>query len=71
MELVRGARLQDRVALHLIDYRAIPPSWKASLARVISIEMIEQVGAGYLEEYWRVLDLALKLEGGVGDSESY
>ncbi|KAG2037797.1 hypothetical protein BDR03DRAFT_933832 [Suillus americanus] len=56
--------LQDRVVLHFIDYRAIPPSWKASLARVISIEMIEQVGAEYSEEYWRVLDLALKLEGG-------
>lgn len=49
-----------------MDYRAMPPSWKASFDSVISIEMIEQVDAEYLEEHWRVLDWALKPEGGVG-----
>ncbi|KAG1822873.1 uncharacterized protein BJ212DRAFT_1445057 [Suillus subaureus] len=56
MELVQDAGLQDRVTVHLMDYRAMVLSWKASFGRVIS--------------YWCVLDLALKPEGGVGDLES-
>ncbi|KAG1745906.1 CFS1-like protein [Suillus paluster] len=65
-ERIRDAGLQDRVTVHLMDYRAMPSSWKAYFDRVISVEMIEAVGAEYLEEYWRVLDWALKPEGGVG-----
>ncbi|KAG1774914.1 Mycolic acid cyclopropane synthetase-domain-containing protein [Suillus placidus] len=53
MEPIQDAGLQDR-------------DWKASFDSVISIEMIEQVDAEYLEEHWRVLDWALKPEGGVG-----
>ncbi|KAG2342194.1 hypothetical protein BDR05DRAFT_990570 [Suillus weaverae] len=66
MERIQDAGLQKRVTVHLMDYRAMPPSWKASFDSIISIEMIEQVDAEYLEEYRRVLDWALKPEGGVG-----
>ncbi|KAG1720484.1 CFS1-like protein [Suillus lakei] len=53
-ERIQDAGLQDRVIL------------ESFFDRIISIEMIESVGAEYLEEYWRILDWALKPEGGVG-----
>ncbi|EIW80982.1 CFS1-like protein [Coniophora puteana RWD-64-598 SS2] len=63
---IAEAGLQDRIKVHLMDYRCMPPEWEGSFDRFISIEMIEAVGAEYLAEYWRKVDWALKTEGGVG-----
>ncbi|KAH7885265.1 CFS1-like protein [Phlebopus sp. FC_14] len=63
---VEGAGLQDRINVHLMDYRAMPSSWRSSFDRVISIEMIENVGAEFLAEYWRTIDWALKKDDGAG-----
>lgn len=35
---------EDQITVHLLDYRAMPESWKGSFDRVVSIEMIEAVG---------------------------
>ncbi|KAH7915484.1 CFS1-like protein [Hygrophoropsis aurantiaca] len=63
---IKAAGLEDRVNVHLMDYRAIPEVWKGRFDRVISIEMIEAVGAEFLEKYWSVVDWALKPDIGVG-----
>ncbi|KAH8113549.1 cyclopropane-fatty-acyl-phospholipid synthase [Phellopilus nigrolimitatus] len=61
-----GADVAARVTVHLLDYRAMPPAWKGAFDRVVSVEMVEAVGREYLEEYWRVIDWALKTDVGVG-----
>lgn len=65
-ERIRAAGLQDRITVHLMDYRAMPKEWEHAFDRVVSIEMIEAVGKEFLEGYWGVVDWALKKEGGVG-----
>lgn len=63
---IKEAGLEHRITVHLMDYRAMPSSWQSSFDRVISIEMIENVGTEFLTEYWRVVDWAMKKQGGVG-----
>ncbi|KAH7919588.1 cyclopropane-fatty-acyl-phospholipid synthase [Leucogyrophana mollusca] len=63
---IKAAGLEERITVHLMDYRAMPDVWKGRFDRVISIEMIEAVGAEFLEEYWGVVDWALKPDVGVG-----
>ncbi|KAF9465836.1 S-adenosyl-L-methionine-dependent methyltransferase [Collybia nuda] len=60
------AGLESRITVHLMDYRDMPPEWEHAFDRVVSVEMIEAVGAEYLETYWKVVDRAMKLRGGVG-----
>ncbi|KAF4599518.1 Vacuolar fusion protein mon1 [Pleurotus pulmonarius] len=66
MERIKEAGLDDRIRVHLMDYRNMPPEWEGSFDRVISVEMIEAVGFEFLEKYWSVVDWALKRKGGVG-----
>lgn len=61
-----GAEVAARVKVHLLDYRALPKEWAGTFDRVISVEMVEAVGKEYLEEYFRVIDWALKPDIGVG-----
>ncbi|KAF8634283.1 hypothetical protein AX17_004238 [Amanita inopinata Kibby_2008] len=65
---IEGAGLTDRITVHNMDFRECmnKPEWKESFDRFISIEMIENVGKDYLEDYWRVVDWALKKDAGVG-----
>ena len=42
-------KLEGRVKVHLMDYRAMPPEWKGSFDRIVSVEMIEAVGKEYIE----------------------
>ncbi|KAF5374088.1 hypothetical protein D9615_008893 [Tricholomella constricta] len=63
---VAKAGLEGRIEVHLMDYRHMPLGWEGAFDRVISIEMIEAVGAEFLEKYWQVVDWALKKKGGVG-----
>lgn len=65
-ERIKTAGLEDRITVHLMDYRDMPPDWKGVFDRVVSVEMIEAVGAGFLETYWKVVDWAMTLKGGVG-----
>ncbi|KAL5501293.1 hypothetical protein ACEPAH_8553 [Sanghuangporus vaninii] len=65
-----GKEVSDRVRVHLMDYRAMPETWAGFFDRVISVEMVEAVGLEYLDEYFRVIDWALKPHTGVGVIQS-
>ncbi len=56
---VARAGLQDRVEVHLSDYRKI----NGSFDRIISIEMLEAVGHENLEIYFEICDRVLKPGG--------
>ncbi|KAK7469371.1 hypothetical protein VKT23_003846 [Stygiomarasmius scandens] len=65
-ERIAAAGLQDRINVHLMDYRDMPPSWEGAFDRFISIEMIEAVGAEFIVTYWQKVNWALKRKGGIG-----
>ncbi len=58
-ERMRKAGLADRVEVQLKDYRLI----EGTFDKVVSIEMIEAVGAQYLETYFRKIQSVLKPDG--------
>lgn len=58
-ERVRAAGLNDLVDIQLRDYREITGTYDA----IVSIEMIEAVGAEYYETFFRACDAALKPGG--------
>lgn len=63
---IRKADLQDKITVLLCDYRDLPvPPEGKKYDKVVSIEMLEAVGAEYLETYFRCVDNLLKSEGGV------
>ena len=43
-ERIKAAGMAGRIRVWLMDYRAMPESWKGQFDRVVSIEMIEAVG---------------------------
>jgi cyclopropane-fatty-acyl-phospholipid synthase len=59
VERVRTAGLQDLVDIQLRDYREIEGTYDA----IVSIEMLEAVGAEYYEAYFTACDRALKPGG--------
>jgi cyclopropane-fatty-acyl-phospholipid synthase len=61
---IEAAGLSDRVRIHLCDYRKLPASFENSFDAIISIEMVEHVGAKHQGEFFRVIDWALKKERG-------
>jgi len=67
-ERIQAAGYQDKIRVMLCDYRslAIPVKEEDKYDKVVSIEMLEAVGAEYLETYFRCVDKLLKSEGGVG-----
>jgi len=66
MQRVKAAGLEDRINVHLMDYRNMPEEWENAFDRFVSIEMMEHVGAAFFEKYWSVVDWALKKKKGVG-----
>ncbi|RMY21625.1 hypothetical protein D0865_16607, partial [Hortaea werneckii] len=64
---IAAAGLADRITVLLADYRALVPgpTDREKFDKVVSIEMLEAVGAEYLETYFRCIDRLLKSEGGV------
>ncbi|KAF1985042.1 cyclopropane-fatty-acyl-phospholipid synthase [Aulographum hederae CBS 113979] len=61
---IREAGLQDKIEVMICDYRALPvPEQKYD--KVISIEMLEAVGAEFLATYFGCVDRLLKEDGGV------
>lgn len=63
---VKAAGLQDRINVHLMDYRDMPEDWKGAFDRMVSIEMIENVGQEFMTTYWAKIDWALKKKNAVG-----
>jgi cyclopropane-fatty-acyl-phospholipid synthase len=63
---VADVGLEKKITVHLMDYRDMPADWEGVFDRVVSIEMIEAVGAEFLEKYWNVVDWAMKKKGGIG-----
>jgi cyclopropane-fatty-acyl-phospholipid synthase len=59
---VQAAGLADRVDVHLDDYRSVQGTFDA----VVSVEMIEAVGADYWATYFRKIDDVLAPGGRVG-----
>ena len=65
-DLIRKAGFQDRIEVVLCDYRSLPaPKEQDKYDKIVSIEMLEAVGAEYLETYFRCVDQLLKMDGGV------
>ena len=61
LERVRAAGLEDRVSIELCDYREAAGEYDA----VVSVEMIEAVGAEFWPVYFRTLDARLAPGGRV------
>jgi len=58
-ERVAAAGLQDRIAVHLTDYRRI----EGSFDRIVSVEMLEAVGHENLPRYFAACDALLRPGG--------
>lgn len=64
---IAEAGFKDKIKVLLCDYRSLPvPKESEKYDKVVSIEMLEAVGAEYLETYFRCIDRLLKSDGGVG-----
>ncbi|APA13296.1 hypothetical protein SS1G_13857 [Sclerotinia sclerotiorum 1980 UF-70] len=59
---IYAAGLADRIEVKLMDYRALPIP-KQPYDKIISIEMLEAVGAEYLETYFSCIHRLLKPDG--------
>ncbi|EMD31226.1 hypothetical protein CERSUDRAFT_69481 [Gelatoporia subvermispora B] len=57
--------VEDRIRVHLLDYRQLPESFKDAFDAVISSEMIEHVGLGYHAKFFQVIDWALNPHRGM------
>jgi cyclopropane-fatty-acyl-phospholipid synthase len=57
---------EDRIRVHLLDYREMPHEWDGTFDRVVSVEMIEAVGLANVEVYWAVIDRVLKKRNAAG-----
>ena len=57
---------EDRIRVHLLDYREMPRDWDGSFDRVVSIEMIEAVGLENVDVYWASIDRVLKRKNAAG-----
>lgn len=64
---IKIAGYEKNIRVLLCDYRSLPvPQEKEKYDKVVSIEMLEAVGAEYLETYFRCVDRLLKSDGGIG-----
>ncbi|KAI5122125.1 hypothetical protein M0805_000773 [Coniferiporia weirii] len=59
-ERIKEAGLEDRIRVHLMDYRELPPDFEKAFDAFVSIEMLEHVGAKYYNTYFSLVDWALK-----------
>lgn len=48
-ERVKEAGLQDRIRVHLMDYRNMPQEWEGAFDRFVSVEMMEHVGHEFMQ----------------------
>ncbi len=61
-ERIRAAGMQDRVEVHLCDYRDVAGTFDA----IVSVEMVEAVGERYWPTYFSTIDRLLAPGGRVG-----
>lgn len=66
MERIRKEGLEDRIRIHLMDYRAMPAEWEGQFDRLVSIEMLEAIGKEWMPTYWEKVSWALNPTTGVG-----
>ncbi|KAH9481264.1 Tuberculostearic acid methyltransferase UfaA1 [Psilocybe cubensis] len=59
-ENIRRANVQDRVTVHFMDYRHMPPHFEKAFDACVSTEMLEAVGARNMKVYLSQIDWALK-----------
>lgn len=65
-ERIRDAGFQDKIEVMLCDYRSLSvPREQNKYDKVISIEMLEAVGAEFLETYFSCVNKLMKSDGGV------
>jgi cyclopropane-fatty-acyl-phospholipid synthase len=57
---IREAGLEGRIRVYLMDYRSIPQDWNGCFDAFVSVEMIEHVGPQYYEQYFSIINRALK-----------
>ncbi|KAK0452035.1 CFS1-like protein [Desarmillaria tabescens] len=57
---IAALSLQERVRVHLLDYRKMPSDFEHAFDAFISVEMVEAVGAMHLGNFFKILDWALK-----------
>lgn len=64
---VREAGFEEKIEVLFCDYRQIPlpDGGKGRYDKLVSIEMIEHVGAEYLGTYFACVDRYLKVDGGI------
>ena len=62
---IRQAGFEDKIQVLLCDYRALKIPKEGAFDKVISIEMLEAVGAEYLQTYFACVDRLLKKDGGI------
>jgi cyclopropane-fatty-acyl-phospholipid synthase len=62
---IAAAGLSDKIKVHLMDYRDMPPKWTDYFDRVVSIEMLEAVGIEFLQGYFQCINKVLKKDGGI------
>jgi cyclopropane-fatty-acyl-phospholipid synthase len=66
VERIKKEGLEDRIRIHLMDYRSMPESWKGSFDRLVSVEMMEAVGREYMDTFWRQMNWAMNPKSSVG-----
>ena len=64
-ENIARAGMSGRIEVLLCDYRALPQPEGGWYDKIISIEMLEAVGAEFLETYFECVNRFLKPEGGI------
>lgn len=63
-ERIARAGLSDRIEVRLADYREVaPPPGTSGYDAVVSVEMIEAVGARYWRDYFETIDRVLAPDG--------
>ncbi|KAI0094169.1 CFS1-like protein [Irpex rosettiformis] len=60
VERIRKLGLQDKITVHLLDYRNLPREFEAKFDAFVSMEMVEHAGAKWLPTYFKIVDWALK-----------
>lgn len=61
---IKEAGLEQRIRVHLLDYRDMPKEWEGAFDRVVSIEMLEAVGIEFLSTYFAAIHKVLKMDTG-------
>ncbi|KAF8625729.1 hypothetical protein AX15_005220 [Amanita polypyramis BW_CC] len=65
-ERIAHAGLSDRITVHIMDYRRMPPDWENAFDRVFGLGVIEHIGNTFLDEFWRVVNWVLKPKDALG-----